>query len=127
MARVVASDTGNAIRTQSRPEGNGTADVFRYFGGLGSELKGETIPLNENLLTYNLREPIGVVGGIIPWNSPILLGALKMAMATVTGNTLVLKAAEDAPLGILRVAEVCHRHLPAGVLNVVTGLGEEAG
>ena len=127
MARAVAAETGNAIRTQSRPEANSTADVFRYFGGLGSELKGETIPLNENLLTYNLREPIGVVGGIIPWNSPILLGGLKIAMSLITGNTLVLKAAEDAPLGVLRVAEACSRHLPAGVLNVVTGYGEEAG
>jgi acyl-CoA reductase-like NAD-dependent aldehyde dehydrogenase len=127
LARTVAAETGNAIRTQSRPEANSTADVFRYFGGIASEMKGETIPLNENLLTYNLREPIGVVAGIIPWNSPILLGALKIAMALVTGNTLVLKAAEDAPLGILRVAAVCHRHLPPGVLNLVTGIGEEAG
>ncbi len=127
MARLVASETGNAIRTQSRPEANSSADVFRYFGGLGSEMKGETIPLGDTILNYNLREPIGVVGAIIPWNSPILLGALKIAMALVTGNTLVLKAAEDAPLGVLRIAEVCHRHLPPGVLNVVTGYGEEAG
>jgi len=90
-------------------------------------MKGETIPLGETLLNYNLREPIGVVGAIIPWNSPILIGALKIAMALVTGNTLVLKAAEDAPLGVLRIAEICHRHLPPGVLNVVTGYGEEAG
>ena len=127
MARLVASETGNAIRTQSRPEANGCADVFRYFGGLASEMKGETIPLGENILNYNLREPIGVVAAIIPWNSPIQLGALKIAMALVTGNTLVLKAAEDAPLGVLRLAEVCHRHLPPGALNVVTGYGEEAG
>ncbi len=127
MARIVASETGNAIRTQSRPEAISSADVFRYFGGIASELKGETIPLGENILNYNLREPIGVVGGIIPWNSPILLGALKIAMALVTGNTLVLKAAEDAPLGVLRMVEICHRHLPPGVLNLVTGYGEEAG
>ena len=127
LGRLVAAETGNAIRTQSRPEANSSADVFRYFGGLGSELKGETIPLGESILNYNLREPIGVVGAVIPWNSPILLGSLKIAMALVTGNTLVLKAAEDAPLGILRIAEVCSRHLPAGVLNVVTGYGEEAG
>ena len=127
MARAVAAETGNAIRTQSRPEASAAADVFRYFGGLASELKGETIPLGENILNYNLREPIGVVGAIIPWNSPILLGALKIAMALVTGNTLVLKAAEDAPLGVLRIATACNRHLPPGVLNVVTGLGEEAG
>jgi acyl-CoA reductase-like NAD-dependent aldehyde dehydrogenase len=127
MARLVASETGNAIRTQSRPEANGSADVFCYFGGLASEMKGETIPLGETLLNYNLREPIGVVGAIIPWNSPILIAALKIAMALVTGNTLVLKAAEDAPLGVLRIAEVCNRHLPPGVLNVITGYGEEAG
>ena len=74
MARLVASETGNAIRTQSRPEANSCADVFRYFGGLASEMKGETIPLGDALLNYNLREPIGVVGAIIPWNSPILIG-----------------------------------------------------
>jgi betaine-aldehyde dehydrogenase len=127
MARLVASETGNAIRTQSRPEANGSADVFRYFGGIASEMKGETIPLGETILNYNLREPIGVVGAIIPWNSPILIASLKIAMALVTGNTLVLKAAEDAPLGVLRIAEVCSRHLPPGVLNVITGYGEEAG
>ena len=127
LGRLVAAETGNAIRTQSRPEANSSADVFRYFGGLGSEMKGETIPLGETILNYNLREPIGVVGGIIPWNSPILLGSLKMAMSLITGNTLVLKAAEDAPLGVLRIAEVCNRHLPPGVLNVVTGIGTEAG
>ena len=127
MAQLVAGETGNAIRTQSRPEANSSADVFRYFGGLASEMKGETIPLGDNILNYNLREPIGVVGAIIPWNSPILIAALKIAMALVTGNTLVLKAAEDAPLGVLRIAEICHRHLPSGVLNVLTGYGEEAG
>jgi acyl-CoA reductase-like NAD-dependent aldehyde dehydrogenase len=127
LARLVASETGNAIRTQSRPEANGSADVFRYFGGLASEMKGETIPLGDSILNYNLREPIGVVGAIIPWNSPILIASLKIAMALVTGNTLVLKAAEDAPLGVLRIAEVCQRHLPPGVLNVVTGFGNEAG
>ncbi len=127
LAKLVAAETGNAIRTQSRPEANSSADVFRYFGGLASEMKGETIPLGETILNYNLREPIGVVGAIIPWNSPIVLASLKIAMALVTGNTLVLKAAEDAPLGVLRIAGICARHLPPGVLNVVTGYGEEAG
>ena len=76
-----------------------TADIFRYFGGLAGELKGETIPLGEHVLSYTRREPIGVVGAIIPWNAPVLLGALKIAPALCAGNTLVLKAAEDAPLG----------------------------
>ncbi len=127
IARTIAQETGNAIRPQSRPEANTAADVFRYFGGIASELKGETIPLNNRMLSYNLREPIGVVGAIIPWNSPVSLGAIKIAMALAAGNTLVLKAAEDAPLAVLRMAAVCAKHLPPGVLNVVTGYGEEAG
>jgi betaine-aldehyde dehydrogenase len=123
----VATETGNAIRTQSRPEVIGTIDLFRYFGGLGSQIKGETVPLGDSLLSYTLREPLGVVGAIVPWNSPVLLAALKITMSLVTGNTLVLKAAEDAPLGVLKLADACHRVLPPGVLNVVTGYGEEAG
>src|SRR5262249_45007058 len=75
--------------------------------GLGGELKGETIPLGEQVLSYTRREPLGVVGAIIPWNAPVLLAALKIGPALCAGNTLVLKA--------------------AGVLNVLTGLGEECG
>ncbi len=127
LARIIAEETGNAIRTQARPEAKAAADIFRYFGGLASELKGETIPLGEHVLSYTRREPIGVVGAIIPWNAPVLLGSLKIAPALCAGNTLVLKAAEDAPLGILWVAKICHEFLPKGVLNVVTGYGEEAG
>ncbi len=67
------------------------------------------------------------MGAVIPWNAPVLLGALKIAPALVAGNTLVLKAAEDAPLGVLFVARVCQEFLPPGVLNVLTGLGEECG
>jgi acyl-CoA reductase-like NAD-dependent aldehyde dehydrogenase len=127
LARIVAEETGNAIRTQARPEAKLAADVFRYFGGLASELKGETIPLGEHVLSYTRREPIGVVGAIIPWNAPVVLGSLKIAPALCAGNTLVLKAAEDAPLGVLWIAAICHEVLPKGVLNVVTGYGEEAG
>jgi acyl-CoA reductase-like NAD-dependent aldehyde dehydrogenase len=127
IARIVALETGNAIRTQARPEVKSSADVFRYYGGVASELKGETIPLGEHVLCYTRREPIGVVGGIVPWNAPVVLGTLKIAMAVAAGNTLVLKAAEDAPLGLLRVAQLCNEHLPAGVLNLLTGYGEECG
>ncbi|HEX3574481.1 MAG TPA: aldehyde dehydrogenase family protein [Rhodopila sp.] len=127
LARIVAEETGNALRTQARPEATLTADIFRYFGGLAGELKGETIPLGDNVLSYTRREPLGVVGAIIPWNAPVLLGALKIAPALCAGNTLVLKAAEDAPLGVLLMAEVCQEFLPPGVLNVLTGLGEECG
>jgi len=127
MARTIALETGNAIRTQARPEARISADIFRYFGGLGGELKGETVPLGENILNYTRREPLGVVGAIIPWNAPVLLGALKIAAALVAGNTMVLKAAEDAPLGVLLMAEICQEFLPAGVLNVLTGYGAECG
>lgn len=127
MARVIALETGNALRTQARGEATLTADIFRYFGGLAGELKGETIPLGEHMLSYTRREPLGVVGAIIPWNAPVLLGALKIAPALCAGNTLVLKAAEDAPLGVLLMAEICQEFLPPGVLNVLTGTGEECG
>ena len=106
LARTIALETGNALRTQARPEVRLTADIFRYFGGLAGELKGETIPLGEHMLSYTRREPIGVVGAIIPWNAPVLLGALKIAPALCAGNTIVLKAAEDAPLGVLLMSEI---------------------
>jgi acyl-CoA reductase-like NAD-dependent aldehyde dehydrogenase len=127
LARIIALETGNALRTQARPEVLLAADIFRYFGGLAGELKGETIPLGEHVLSYTRREPLGVVGAIIPWNAPVLLGALKIAPALCAGNTLVLKAAEDAPFGVLLMATVCQDALPPGVLNVLTGLGEECG
>ena len=81
LARTVASETGNALRTQSRPEAKTTADLFRYFGGLGGEIKGETIPLGEAMFSYTRREPLGVVAAIVPWNVPILISAWKVAPA----------------------------------------------
>lgn len=127
IALTITHETGNAIRTQARPEVRTAVDIFRYFGGVASELKGETVPLGEHVLSYTRREPIGVVGGIVPWNAPVMLGTLKIAMALAAGNTLVLKAAEDAPLGLLRVAHLCNAVLPPGVLNLLTGFGEECG
>lgn len=127
MGQTIAMETGNAVRTQARPEAAAAADVFRYFSGLASELKGEQIPLNENMLSYSRREPIGVVGAIIPWNAPVLLAALKIAPAVCAGNTVVLKAAEDAPLGVLMLARACHEVLPPSVLHVLTGYGHECG
>ncbi len=127
MARTIATETGNALRTQARGEAKMAADIFRYFGGLGSELKGETIPLGEHVLSYTRREPLGVVGAIIPWNAPVMLGALKIAPALCAGNCMVMKAAEDAPLGVLLMAEICQEFLPPGVLNMLTGFGEECG
>ena len=127
LAKTLSLETGNAIRTQSRGEIALAADLFRFYGGVASEQKGETVPLGEQVLCYSRREPIGVVAGIIPWNSPVLLGALKITMSLTVGNTLVLKPASDAPLAVLKMARICNALLPKGVLNVVTGAGTECG
>jgi len=127
LARLTAMETGNAIRTQSRPEANTAAELFRYFGGVASEIKGETVPFGENVLCYTRREPLGVVAGIIPWNSPLALAALKICGAVTSGNTIVLKPSVSAPLAALHMAAVCAKYLPPGVVNVVTGTAEECG
>lgn len=127
VARLLAAETGNAIRTQSRGETAGAAAVLGYFGGVAVEQKGEVLPFGPGLFSYSTREPLGVVGSIIPWNSPLQLGCGKISMALATGNTLVLKPAEDAPLAILRLTELAADIFPPGVFNVVTGTGDEAG
>jgi phenylacetaldehyde dehydrogenase len=127
LARIIASETGNALRTQARGEAASAVDIFRYYGQVASEQKGETLPLGDGLLSFTVREPLGVVGGIVPWNAPVQLSALKIAMALSTGNTLVLKTAELAPLGVLRMAQWAAEILPDGVLNVLSGTGAVAG
>ena len=127
LARLVAHETGNALRTQTRPEAQMVVAGFRYFAGVLPELKGATLPLGDSLLSYTRREPVGVVGAIIPWNAPITIALNKIAPALCAGNTLVLKAAEDAPFGVLLIADICNQFLPKGVLNVVIGIGEECG
>lgn len=127
LARLIALETGKALRTESRVEAGVVADVFEFFGGLGSELKGESVPFAPNVLSVTLREPLGVVGAIIPWNVPMLLMALKVAPALVAGNTVVVKSAEEAPLAVLRICELMNRILPAGCFNMVSGMGPECG
>ncbi len=127
LARTLAEETGNALRTQARPEIRSAIELFRTYGGLGTELKGETIALSETVFNYTLREPLGVVGAVIPWNAPVGLAAAKIAPALCAGNTMVLKTAEDAPLAVLALARICAEHLPGGVLNVLTGYGTECG
>src|SRR5579859_1730572 len=127
LARTLSMETGNAIRTITRPEVRGVVDTLRYFAGVASEVKGETVPVGPGMLSYTLREPYGVVGAIVPWNVPLTISAWKIGPALATGNTMVLKPSADAPLAILELGRICAEHLPAGVLNVITGLGEEAG
>ncbi|MBX9749867.1 MAG: aldehyde dehydrogenase family protein [Roseococcus sp.] len=127
LARLIALETGKALRTESRVEAGVVADVFEFFGGLGSELKGESVPFAPNVLSVTVREPLGVVGAIIPWNVPMLLMALKVAPALVAGNTVVVKSAEEAPLAVLRICELMNRVLPPGCFNMVSGMGPECG
>lgn len=127
LARLISSENGNALRTQSRGEANLTVEVCRYVAGLSREIKGKTVYLNPENLDYTRREPYGVVGAIVPWNAPLMLAALKIAPALMTGNTVVLKASEEAPLAVLELGRICNEFLPAGVLNVLTGNGTECG
>ncbi len=127
LGRLVALETGKALRTESRVEASVLADAFTFYGGLGSEIKGETIPFDTNMLTMTVPQPIGVVGAIIPWNVPMLLMALKIAPALVAGNSVVVKSAEEAPLAVLRVAEIMNQVLPPGVFNIISGFGPECG
>ena len=122
LARLIALETGKALRTESRVEAGVVADVFEFFGGLGGELKGESVPFAPKVLSVTVREPLGVVGAIIPWNVPMLLMALKVAPALVAGNAVVVKSAEEAPLAVLRICELMNRVLPPGVFNMVERL-----
>lgn len=127
LAGLLALETGNAIATQARPELRATIEMLRLFAGLASELKGRTLPWDSNSLCYTTRDPLGVVAAIIPWNAPLLLTAAKVAPALIAGNTVVLKTAEQAPLSALRMCEIMQGFCPPGVLNVISGFGEEAG
>jgi phenylacetaldehyde dehydrogenase len=110
------------------------ADLFHYMAGWATKIEGNTIPINVPYApgamfhAFTLREPVGVVGQIIPWNFPLLMAAWKLGPALTTGNCVVLKPAEQTPLSALRLAELMlEAGLPEGVVNVVTGFGETAG
>ena len=127
IAYTIASENGNAIRTQARGEANGAVDLFRYYAGLGTELKGTTYPGPNNLFLYSYREPVGVVAAIVPWNAPVQLTAGKLGAAIVAGNSVIIKVASDAPMAAMRVAKTLAKLLPAGVLNVISGPGSTCG
>lgn len=104
------------------------SEVFRYYSGWPTKIFGETNPTADDMFVYSLREPLGVCGGIIPWNFPLVMAVWKVAPALACGNTIVLKPAEQTPLTAVRLAELClEAGVPEGVVNVVTGLGPEAG
>src|SRR4029077_12720157 len=104
------------------------AECFEYYGGWSDKVMGETIPVKGHHLTYTLREPIGVVAAIVPWNFPLLLASWKVAPALACGNTVILKPASQTPLTALALGAIAIEvGLPPGVLNVVTGPGSQLG
>ncbi len=127
LAVLLALETGKALRTECRAEMRVAADLLAFYGGLGSELKGETLPFDPAMLSVTTREPLGVVAAILPWNVPLVLMMLKIAPALVAGNTVVVKAAEEAPFATLAAGLIMAELLPPGVVNVLSGDGPDCG
>jgi phenylacetaldehyde dehydrogenase len=135
LAELESLDQGKPLWVGKYAEIPGGIEQFRYFAGEATKIEGTTIPTSINyqpagkkIFAYTAKEPIGVVGAIVPWNSPIVLTCMKIAPALAAGCTMVLKPAEDTSLTALRLAELMQEAgFPPGVLNVVTGLGERAG
>ena len=127
-AELETLDNGKPISISRVADVPLAVDLFRYMAGWATKIEGSTIPIAGPFLAYTRREPVGVVGQIIPWNFPLLMAAWKLGPALATGCTVVLKPAEQTPLSALRLGELAQEAgLPAGVLNIVTGFGETAG
>ena len=130
LAEIETLDNGKPITHARAVDVEGSAGMFRYMSGWATRLTGETIPVSSpgNWFAYTVREPVGVVGQIIPWNFPLMMAAWKLAPALSAGCTIVLKPAEQTPLTALRLGElIMEAGFPAGVVNIVTGFGETAG
>ena len=127
LAAVETVDNGKAIRETKGADIPLVVDHFRYFAGVIRSEEGTVSEHNETTVSMNLHEPIGVVGQIIPWNFPLLMAAWKIAPALAAGCTVIVKPAEQTPTSIMCMLELIDGILPAGVLNVVTGFGPEAG
>ncbi|HEY5161995.1 MAG TPA: aldehyde dehydrogenase family protein [Terriglobales bacterium] len=133
-AQLESLDNGKPVGVARAADVPLAADLFRYMAGWATKIEGNTIPLSvpytpgARYLAYTLREPVGVVGQIIPWNFPLLMAAWKLGPALATGCTVVLKPAEQTPLTALRLGElICEAGFPDGVVNIVPGYGETAG
>ena len=127
LARAETWDNGKALRETRAADLPLAVDHFRYFAGVIRAEEGGVAELNSDTVSMNVWEPLGVVGQIIPWNFPLLMAAWKVAPALAAGNCIVLKPAEQTPVGILLLMELIEDILPAGVLNIVNGFGVEAG
>jgi aldehyde dehydrogenase (NAD+) len=128
IARLETLHNGKPIFESRQIEVPAAAECFQYYAGWADKIHGETIPVNGNFLTNTLREPVGVVAAIVPWNFPLLLTSWKVAPALACGNTVIIKPASQTPLTALALADIAHEvGLPPGVLNVVTGPGSTVG
>ncbi len=127
LARAETWDNGKAVRETLAADLPLAVDHFRYFAGVIRAEEGSVAELDSNTVCINVTEPLGVVGQIIPWNFPILMATWKLAPALAAGNCVVLKPAEQTPVGIMILMELIENILPAGVLNIVNGFGAEAG
>ena len=128
IARLETLDNGKPIFESRQIDIPMVANCFHYFSGWATKLAGETLPVSPAFFTYTLREPIGVVGAIIPWNFPMIMVGWKVAPALAAGNTVVLKPAELTPLSAIRIGELgLEAGLPPGVFNVLPGKGSIAG
>ncbi|WP_281985370.1 acetaldehyde dehydrogenase ExaC [Azonexus hydrophilus] len=127
LAYAETVDNGKPIRETLNADIPLAVDHFRYFAGCLRSQEGGISEIDENTMAYHIHEPLGVVGQIIPWNFPILMAAWKLAPALGAGNCVVLKPAESTPISILILVDLIADLLPPGVLNIVNGLGREAG
>ena len=127
-AQIDSLDNGKPLSVARVADVPLAVDLFRYMAGWATKIEGNTIPFSTKFHAYTRREPVGVVGQIIPWNFPLLMAAWKLGPALATGCTVVLKPAEQTPLSALLLAElIAEAGFPNGVVNVVPGYGETAG
>ena len=128
LAVLESLENGKTVREAAGADVSPAIDAFRYYAGWVRKIYGETIPVDGPYLNYTLREPIGVVGAIVPWNYPLQLAVWKLAPALACGCSVVLKPSEMTPLTALKLARYClEAGVPEGVVNVVTGYGATAG
>ena len=128
LAMLESLDTGHPIRDSRILDVPRTAVTYRYFGGMADKFQGDVVPVEAGFLNYVSREPLGVVGQVVPWNFPLMFTSWKMAPALAAGNCVVLKPAEITPLSSLRIAELMSEAgMPDGVVNILPGLGQVAG
>jgi aldehyde dehydrogenase (NAD+) len=128
LARLESLDNGKPVSVAKAVDVAATVACYRYFAGWADKVHGKTIPIDGDYFCYTRHEPVGVVGQIIPWNFPMLMQAWKLAPALATGNTVVMKPAEQTPLSALRIGElIVEAGFPEGVVNLLPGFGPTAG